>query len=128
MEDILYYLLKVSVGIFVFYCTYHFLFRKSKHFVFNRFYLAGSFFISFIIPLITFHTTLYLDQALTYFSGNNKKMGIPESANYETGTGNFTGYSELLLCLYLAGLIFFLVRLIHSFKKAVCIRKNCTKE
>jgi hypothetical protein len=63
MEDILYYLLKVSVGTAVFYITYHFLFRKSKQFVFNRLYLAGSFLASFIIPLITFKRKTYITEA-----------------------------------------------------------------
>ncbi len=106
MEDVLYYLLKVSIGTAVFYITYHLLFRKSKQFVFNRFYLVGGALASFMIPLITFKTSSYLSQASTYFSENVRGAGVLEPVTYATEAGKSIGFPEILLTIYLAGLLY----------------------
>jgi hypothetical protein len=128
MEDVLYYLLKVSIGTTVFYLTYHLLFRKSKQFVFNRFYLAGSALASFIIPLITFKTTSYLSQAGIYFSGTVSGGGVLEPATSATEAGRSIGFPEMLLTIYLAGMIYYLIKLIYGYTVAAGIRKRCTEE
>lgn len=53
MEAISLYLLRVSVALTAFYLAYQLLFRKGKHFRFNRIYLGSSMVISYLIPLIT---------------------------------------------------------------------------
>jgi bla regulator protein BlaR1 len=124
MEGILYYLLKVSIGTTVFYATYHFLFRKSKQFVFNRIYLAGSFLAAFIIPLITFTSSSFVSEATVYFSGKVESSLLPAETNL-TAIEPIYGIAEIILCLYLFGLIFFLAKLIHGYLVAARIRKNC---
>jgi len=125
MEAILYYLLKVSIGTTVFYATYHFLFRKSKQFVFNRIYLAGSFIVAFIIPQITFTSSSFVSEATVYFSGKVESRLLPSETNV-TAIEPIYGIAEIILCLYLFGLIFFLAKLIHGYLVAARIRKNCT--
>ncbi|MEL7588226.1 MAG: carboxypeptidase-like regulatory domain-containing protein [Prolixibacteraceae bacterium] len=54
MENLMLYLLRVSIALAAFYLAYLLLFEKRKYFRFNRIYLAGSMLISYFIPLITF--------------------------------------------------------------------------
>lgn len=126
MENFLYYLLKVSVGTAVFYITYHFLFRKSKQFVFNRLYLAGSFLASFIIPLITFKRKTYLTEAYSYFAAD--PASIPDTMAYAPETGVSMGFPEYLLIMYLSGVIFFLTKLVYSLIVAARIKAKSTPE
>ena len=77
MADILYYLLKVSIGIAVFYTPYYFLFRKSNQFVFNRLYLTGSFLTSFIIPLVTFKKKIHLIETYSYITAEDVNLHYP---------------------------------------------------
>src|SRR5690554_34482 len=99
MEDVLYYLLKVSAATTVFYFAYYLLLRRNKDFVFNRFYLLGSFLLSFIIPLATFKTSSYLSQANVYF-----REGIGAEALEPVGDPSLAetpiGWPEILLALY----------------------------
>ncbi|MGF1586944.1 MAG: M56 family metallopeptidase [Bacteroidales bacterium] len=125
MENILYYLLKVSVGTAVFYLTYHFLFRKSKQFVFNRLYLAGSFLASFIIPLITFKRKTYLTEtAYSYITAETNL--ISENIIYVPETAGTMGLHHYLLIIYFAGVIYFLFRLAYAFIVAARIKANST--
>ena len=126
MEEILYYLLKVSIGIAVFYTTYHFLFRKSKQFVFNRLYLAGSFLASFFIPLVTFKRKIHLAETYSYFTA--EATGITESLTYSPEISSSMGINQYLLFAYLTGAVLFLSKLIYSFIIAARIRANSTAQ
>jgi beta-lactamase regulating signal transducer with metallopeptidase domain len=127
MEPILYYLLKVSLGTTVFYATYFFLFRKSKGFVFNRFYLSGSFLAAFIIPLITFSTEVQLSEASTYFSESfGTRVGSAPSP--ATGTDNYATVAAMVFYLYVIGLLVCLGKLIVAYITAARIRRSCREE
>ncbi len=126
MESIWYYLLKVSIAIVVFYATYYFLFRKSKQFVFNRIYLAGSFIAAFIIPLITFPTGSQLTNATVYFSENLESSLLAIETNEAAREGNY-GFVEILAFFYLFGLVFCLARLIYGYVVAARIKNKCTE-
>jgi beta-lactamase regulating signal transducer with metallopeptidase domain len=127
MEDILYYLLKVSIGTAVFYLTYHFLFRKSKQFVFNRLYLAGSFLASFIIPLITFKRKTYITEA-AYSYITSETIVTSETMTYVQDTAVSMGVHQYLLIIYFAGVVYFLARLAYAFIVAARIKANSTTE
>ena len=126
MADILYYLLKVSVGTTVFYITYHFLFRKSKQYVFNRLYLIGSFVASFIIPIITFKTERYVTETSSFLPSD--VTAYSESVAIATETGSSISFDKYLLLLYLAGIILFLLKLAYAFIVAARIKLNSTSE
>lgn len=127
MEQFLYYLLKVSIATAVFYVTYYFLFRKRKQFIFNRFFLAGSFLAAFIIPLITFSTTSQLSKATNFLTGN-LDADVIVSATTGTETVSPIGVTTILLFLYGFGVFFLLVQLIYGYIAAVGIRESCTKQ
>ncbi|WP_162342921.1 M56 family metallopeptidase [Cyclobacterium salsum] len=124
MEAILYYLLKVSIGTAVFYTTYFFLFRKSKGFVFNRCYLAGSFIAAFIIPLLTFPTYSPFSPVTIFFSGNRVSRAWTSELKAKTMESDI-GLADVLLYGYLIGLVICLARLIVGYIAAARIGKNC---
>jgi beta-lactamase regulating signal transducer with metallopeptidase domain len=127
MEQLLYYLLKVSIATAVFYATYFWLFRKRKQFIFNRFFLAGSFLAAFIIPLITFSTNSQLSNATTYLTVNlGSDVMMADTAATETVSS--IGITTILLTLYVIGVIFSLVKLIYGYVVATRILKSCTKK
>ena len=126
MADILYYLLKVSVGTTVFYITYHFLFRKSKQYVFNRLYLIGSFFASFIIPMISFKTKTYVTETISLLPAN--LTAFSESFVFASETGSSLSFYNYLLIIYLAGVVYFLSKLIYSFIIAARIKLSSQVE
>ncbi|MBP7506036.1 MAG: hypothetical protein KA780_11370, partial [Prolixibacteraceae bacterium] len=57
MEELLFYLVRVSVGTAAFYLFYLVFFSKRRQFQFNRIYLLISFLLSPLIPLITITVT-----------------------------------------------------------------------
>lgn len=126
MADILYYLLKVSIGIAVFYLTWYFLLKNNKHFVFNRFYLTGTFLISFILPLITFTRITYIPATVSYTPTDI--TSISEPVGFLTETGSSISFNKYLLLLYLAGVILFLLKLAYAFIVAARIKLNSTSE
>ncbi|WP_162418687.1 M56 family metallopeptidase [Cyclobacterium roseum] len=128
MEDVLYYLLKVAIGTAVFYIAYHFLFQKSKHFVFNRFYLVGSFIASFIIPHITFKASSYLRPTSNYFSYGVNGADVLEPVTYATEAEKSIGFQEVLLTIYLVGVIYFFIKLVYGYRVAARIQKRCREK
>lgn len=127
MEQFLYYLIKVSIATSAFYATYYFLFRTRKQFIFNRFFLAGSFLAAFIIPLITFSTTSQLSKATNFLTGN-LDADVIVSATTVTESDSSIGITTILFCLYGFGVFFLLVQLIYGYIAAVGIRESCTKQ
>lgn len=120
MTDFLLYLCKSSTATAVFYLLYLLMFRRSKHFRFNRFYLLSSFLISFIIPLITIYwptkkastSGFHLPDALTQTSG-----AIAEAHRFSE--------QYILPGLFAAGFALFLFRfLIGNLKALSLIRKS----
>ena len=126
MADILYYLLKVSVGTTVFYITYHFLFRKSKRYVFNRLYLIGSFIVSFIIPMISFKTKTYVTETISLLPAN--VTAFSETFAFASETGSSMSLYNYLLIIYLLGVVFFISKLLYSCIIAARIKKRCQIE
>jgi beta-lactamase regulating signal transducer with metallopeptidase domain len=126
MADILYYLLKVSIGTAVFYSTYHFLFRKSKHYVFNRLYLIGSFVVSFIIPMITFKAERYV--TATSSSLTAEVTAFSESSAFASESGSSLSLYNYLLIIYLLGVVFFISKLIYSCIVAARIKRSSQME
>ncbi|PCE64354.1 M56 family metallopeptidase [Sediminicola luteus] len=59
--DTISYLAKVGLVLLIFYTTYGFLLKRLTFFKLNRFFLLGGLYLSFIIPLIEFTRTVYVD-------------------------------------------------------------------
>src|SRR5690606_11242691 len=65
--------------------------------------------------------------ASTYVSGN-VGAGVLEPVAYATEAGKSIGFPEILLTIYLAGLIYYFVKLVYGYKVAADIRKSCTEK
>ncbi len=128
MEELLIYLLKVSVSITVCYLTYHFLLRKHKQFVFNRFYLIGSFLVSFLIPLITFETTAYAAPADVFFAPGASGAEMQGSVVPGADRAGLPLIAGTLLVIYLAGASYYLARLIYAYSTAARIKEGASRE
>lgn len=126
MEHFLIYLFKVAVAVGVFYWTYHLLFRRSKDFVFNRFYLVGSFSLAFLVPLLTIKTTDYLSEAQVYVVEGLQDVDVDQSI-FPIWTTDALDLPRILFALYLVGLTYHLVKLCHGYHIAAKI-KRATKE
>ncbi len=78
MENLIYYLLRASVYLFVFAGAYVLLFRKQQHPAFNRYYLLGSSVAALLLALQPYHS-------------------IPIGANTQTAIGTMIVLPEILL-------------------------------
>lgn len=124
-EDVLIYLLKVSAVTAMFYLTYHLLFKESKQFVFNRFYLLSSFLFSFIVPIITFKTLSHAMEVNTYLLN-----AIVEKSTNVTDynvIGGLIGPIDVLLIIYSIGFLYFLIKLGIAYKAASSVKSKCEK-
>jgi len=128
MENLLYYLLKVAIATSVFSLTYHLLFRKSRDFVFNRFYLLGSFLLSFALPLISFKTSSFLGQVNVYFLDSSGSARVSEPAASSTLEVTSVGLPEILFVLYFLGLIYHLVKMFNGYRVAASIGRSSRQE
>jgi hypothetical protein len=126
MEHFLVYLLKVAVAIGVFYWTYHFLFKRSKDFVFNRFYLVGSLSFAFLIPHLTIKTTDYLSEAQVYIKDGLQDVDAHPSIA-PLWIADALNLPQILFALYGLGLIYHLAKLLHEYHIAAKIKRT-TKE
>src|SRR5690554_6163482 len=128
MENLLYYLLKVAIATSVFSLTYHLLFRKSRDFVFNRFYLLGSFLLSFALPLISFKTSSFLGQVYVYFLDSSGSASVSEPEASSTFEVTSVGLSEMLFVLYFLVLIYHLVKMFNGYRVAASIGRSSRQE
>jgi TonB-dependent SusC/RagA subfamily outer membrane receptor len=114
--EMLIYPVKVAVAIAAFYTLYFFLFSKMKQFRFNRLLLAGSFLLSFVIPLITIT-----------IPGHpvNPVMLVPNAENSVVRvSGAVTSgidFSTLCLILYSAITGIFMLHMLAGYVKTILI-------
>lgn len=121
MENYLFYIGKSALAAGAFYLFFLALFQHQKHFRFNRIYLPVSLALSFIIPLITFTKTQYVEAALfsvpsmTYLPEINKTLETPAF---------HAEWFHYLFGIYGVGAISFLFYLMIGHAKAISIVKK----
>jgi TonB family protein len=131
MNDIIIYLLKVSAGLAIIFLPYCFLFRNDPNLVIKRFYLLAGLGAAWIFPFITFHKLpLAVDLTPTVFI--DLDTPVTQAVQLEsTGTTNglSINWMQVLLLVYLAGLIFmFLKNLFIIFKWNITWRRTRDEE
>ncbi|MGV8095583.1 MAG: M56 family metallopeptidase [Mangrovibacterium sp.] len=123
MENFILYLIRTSIAQAAFYLAYLLLFKKGKHFLFNRIYLTGSMLVSFLIPLITF-----------YVDAPQRPLMVDLPATQLQTELNADIFGQPLSWQLIAGLIFisgflgFLFKLIAGHLKTRIIIKRTEKE
>ncbi len=126
------YIVKSSLGLIIFFVIYWLLLRKEKLFVFNRFFLLASLFFSLILPYISIPVNLQDNTRITdiipslnafipaAFSIGNETAGGPASSQSaaEENAGISVIYA-ILIVLYSAGVILFLIRFLKNLFKVL---------
>lgn len=127
MEAILLYLLKVTVAITLFYTAFYFLFRKSKQFVFIRFYLLTSLVAAFIIPLISI-TVKTTNVVASVYSVSQESLAGEALHIAPSGVNYLQVFYMMVLLTYLFGVIISLARFYRSYQSAYTITRQCKQE
>lgn len=123
METYLLYIGKAAIGAGAFYLAFVLLFQHQKHFGFNRIYLPVSLALSFVIPLITFTTTKYIEPVNS--DVNSFAYLAPASGEIVQPVFVFEWY-HYLFGFYLLGTAGFLFHLLLGHLKAIKIVKQST--
>ncbi|MFD2891309.1 M56 family metallopeptidase [Flavobacterium chuncheonense] len=125
MEQYLVYFLKVNGLLILFFLSYHFLLRKETFFQGNRWFLLMGVASSFILPLITFTETVWIEQETLVYE--NLPL-ITQSVEVTTTLqpSNFNWETILMWC-YFGVSIVFLFRLTIELLSFFKIIKNSTK-
>ncbi|WP_430932501.1 M56 family metallopeptidase [Saccharicrinis sp. 156] len=150
MASFLLYLFESGLCLTLFYLGYVVFFRKETYFTFNRFYLLASMVLALLMPLIPIQVnaneTEYIGEALTkveafrnyyeefvyYFDVeydapviDNSEEQLVSQKLYFNRVGSSVNIIKLIFYLYIAGLLFFGLRLVfllyHLFRY---IRQN----
>ncbi len=123
METFLLYLVRVSVATTAFYLLYLLLFNKRKQFLFNRFYLMGSFLMSIFIPLMTITVTRQAIPQLVLLPGTTESA-VPEVVS----ASGRPQLATVLLLLYGIGVSVFLIRLLTGHLRVLQIARKSHRE
>ena len=131
MNNLLIYLLKVSAGLGIIFLPYYFLFRNDPNLIIKRFYLLSGIIASWAFPFITFRKLpLVLDLTPTVFIDLDTPAIQPVMLqSVETTTSISINWLQVLLIIYLAGLVFmFLKNLYVVFKWNLTWKRNHNDE
>ncbi len=115
MNEFILYLLKVSLGIIVFYIVYWATLRKETLFKANRLFLVSSLIISLVLPFIGFTYTTHISSSETGNVFVELNKNIHSLSGYQTPADKSnSGFSwqNVLLIIYLTGFVIFTARLI----------------
>jgi beta-lactamase regulating signal transducer with metallopeptidase domain len=98
METLLLYFLTVNGLLIVFYLAYYFLLRKETFFQSNRWFLLIGIISSFILPLITFTNTVWIEQKpITY----NTNTFVPITNIQNTSTITIIDWELIITYCYI---------------------------
>jgi len=119
MNLVMIYLFKVSMVIFPFWLLYTLVFGRMTFFRFNRFFLLGGLFLSFLVPLIPLSSPgieVVIPVFDEYYTGSNNLSASVGSRGLapEPGPGllSWAGYISLAISsIYLVGLLLQYIRL-----------------
>jgi hypothetical protein len=115
MNSLIQYILETGICLALFYFGYWIFLKKETYFNLNRIYLVFSVVFSFIIPILNIPSPFIISQGI-------------ETTFRVTGTTAFPGRSwgmdEILLLIYTAGVIFFLLRFVFHLTKLFIVVKK----
>lgn len=107
------YLLQVNIYLIIFFCFYRLLLDKETYFILNRVYLIASGVLSLAIPFLRFEwlATQAVTQHVYVRVDQLNGFVIPQQAVNNASWGN------LIVAIYLIGILFFVCRLIFQLIK-----------
>ena len=129
MGIFLVYILKASVCLALFYLFYRLLLSKETFHRFNRLALLGLLVLSCAVPFVEVTVQESLGMAQPFLS-LEEMVGMMEveSAEVLDETPMYFPWKELLLLLYVGGILFFFVRHLWSLGRMLRLLRTCRKE
>ena len=129
MGIFLVYILKASVCLALFYLFYRLLLSKETFHRFNRLALLGLLVLSCAVPFVEV-TVQELSGMAQPFLSLEEMMGMMEvePAGVLDETPMYFPWKELLLLLYVGGILFFFIRHLWSLGRMVRLLRTCRKE
>ena len=129
MGMLLVYILKSSVCLALFYLFYRLLLSKETFHRFNRLALLGLLVLSCVVPFM--EVTIQEPSGMAQpFLSLEEMMGMMEvePAGVLDETPMYFPWKELLLLLYVGGILFFFIRHLWSLGRMVRLLRTCRKE
>ncbi|RYJ38761.1 Peptidase M56, BlaR1 [Flavobacterium anhuiense] len=110
MEALFIYIIKSSGLMLLFYCAYFFLLRKETFFNSNRWFLLSGLIVSAILPLLTYTKVIWINAAPQF--NTDFQNFVSNASQDESSEFN---WNYVILGLYAAGLLIFLIKLAIDF-------------
>lgn len=118
------YLFQASICMVLLYGIYHLLLQKETFFNINRAYLIGSLVVSMIIPWIATHMQVAPSESLIAFQVFSSQIFVVDSSpNIHP---SFDIWHWIWRCLYVAGIILVLAKLIYGLSKIYTLYHTAT--
>ena len=122
------YILKSAICLALFYLFYRLLLSKETFHRFNRIALLGLLVLSCIVPLIEVGTEATNMVNRQFISWEEMLMMAEMSTIAEEVVTPTLSWREVLLLLYLVGIVFFLVRNLWSLGRMLSLINSCKKQ
>jgi outer membrane biosynthesis protein TonB len=120
------YILQVNIYLVVFYGFYKLLLDKETYFILNRIYLLSAGFLSLIIPILRFEWFTTQPVAQPVYTGVDQLNEMMAQVVVLEETPDRLNTSEIVVLLYLIGVLFFIVRFLFQLYKVRLLLKVST--
>ena len=114
MNSIFIYILQFSIAIALFYGLYLLLLKNETYYKVNRIYLVLGLILAVVLPLfpITYTTPMAILNNADFFTMSDQPVSISKNISAVEQPVNSWSLLEMIGLIYLAGMIFFMVKLI----------------
>jgi beta-lactamase regulating signal transducer with metallopeptidase domain len=126
MKEILLTELKISLALAIFCMAYRFLLGNDTFFIRNRFYLLGAMLLSFIVPWLKFETKVY--QTVSEISEMQFTAIDSSPIVLKQETNLWPLFINILLVIYIAGVLFYLIRFLWAYNKIIRLIINSERK
>jgi hypothetical protein len=116
MSDLLLYALESGVCLAFFYAVYWLFLKNETYFLLNRFYLVSGLLLSFVIPGL---------KVTSPFISARVSSGPVTFAQMPAVPIRSFGWADLLLAVYFAGVLIFLIRFVFHLVKLRSVIRRC---
>ncbi len=115
MNSLIQYILETGICLALFYFGYWIFLKKETYFNLNRIYLVFSVVFSFIIPTLNIPSPFIISQGIETTFRMTETTAFP---------GRSWGMAEILILIYTAGVVFFLLRFVFHLTKLFIVVKK----
>jgi len=138
MNPFIIYIIKAAIAYFLCFLVYWILFRKETFFIRNRFYLLLSIILPLVLPFIHFSNSsnvseIMSNQGMNWLLVLSKTFGSQPASNIDPQvvnnipSTNLLSFSTIILIIYFAGLIIFLIRIFNTYHNIINLISHSQK-